>query len=129
VSGRAYLVVVAATLMLLVVILRLVRRRRLRPKYALLWLAFGAAILPFALIPSLLDRLARLVGVEYGPALLLVLGLGFFALVSLHFSSELSRMEERTRTLGEEIALLRDHITGGQLEERRRERDPLDPGR
>ncbi len=109
-SGRAYVVVVIVTLAMVVGIVRQVRMRRLRAKYALLWLAVGAAITPIALIPDLLDRIATFLGVAYGPAVLLMFGLGFFALLSLHFSCELTRLEERTRVLAEETALLRGAV-------------------
>jgi hypothetical protein len=75
-----------------------------------MWLMAGIALLPLAVIPGALDQLASWLGIAYGPALLLVLGLGYFALLSLHFSTELSRLEERTRVLAEEVALLRNEF-------------------
>ena len=109
-SIRAYVLVLVSTLVTLGVIVKQVRQRKLRAKYALLWLAVGVALLPLALVPDLLDRISALVGVAYGPALLLVIGLAFFALLSLHFSYELSRLEERTRVLAEEAALMRERL-------------------
>lgn len=109
-NGRTYFFVALAALATFVIIIRQVRLRRLRAKYALIWLSVGLAMLPFALIPGLLDNLASLMGIAYGPALLLMFGLGFFAFLSLHFSSELTRLEERTRVLAEETALLRNHL-------------------
>ncbi len=106
-SGRAYLMALVGTLLTLGLIIHQVRERRLRAKYALLWLLVGIALVPLAVIPGALDSLAELLGVAYPPALLLVFGLGFFALLCLHFSYELSRLEERTRVLAEEVALLR----------------------
>jgi hypothetical protein len=110
VSGRSYFFVVFSAVGILVLILRQVRLRRLRAKYALIWLTAGAVVLPIAMIPGLLDDLASLLDVAYPPALLLVGGLGFFALLSLHFSTELTRLEERTRVLAEEAALLRNRL-------------------
>jgi hypothetical protein len=110
VSARTYFFAVLAAFAFIVLILRQVRLRRLRAKYALIWLSAGVVMLPFALIPGLLDEAASLIGIAYGPALLLMLGLGFFALLSLHFSSELTRLEERTRVLAEEAALLRNRL-------------------
>jgi hypothetical protein len=107
-STRAYLLLVVGALIALGIILREVRVGRLRAKYAMIWLAVGLLLLPVAVIPGALDALARLAGVAYPPALLLVFGLGFFAALSIHFSHELSRLEERTRILAEEIALLRE---------------------
>jgi hypothetical protein len=47
------------------------------------------------------------IGVTYQPALFLMLGLAFLFLLSVHFSWELSRLEDRVRALAEEVALLR----------------------
>jgi hypothetical protein len=113
-SGRTYAIVVALALVAFVLILRQVRQRRLMAKYALLWLTFGIALVLLAVIPGALDRLASLAGVEYPPALLLVLGLGYFAFLCLQFSVELTRLEERTRVLAEEVALVRERL--GRLE-------------
>ena len=109
-SGRAYVLVLLGALVSLTMILRAVRIGKLRAKYAIIWMGVGLVLLPLAVVPGLLDRLARLTGVAYPPALLLVLGLGFFAMLSLHFSQEMSRLEERTRLLAEELALLRESI-------------------
>lgn len=106
-SARAYVLAVAAAIVGLVLIFRQVRRGRLRAKYALIWLTVAVIVLPFAVIPGLLDETASLLGIAYGPTLLLVAGLVFFAALSIHFSSELTRVENRTRVLAEEIAMLK----------------------
>jgi len=106
-STRAYVVAVVASLVGLVFIFRQVRRGRLRAKYALIWVTVALLVLPFAVVPGLLDETASLLGIEYGPTLLLVGGLVFFAALSVHFSSELTRVEERTRILAEEISMLK----------------------
>lgn len=109
-SSRTYVLAVVGVLAFIFLILRQVRLGRLRAKYALIWLAAGLVLVPLAVIPGLLDWTASLAGVAYGPALLLIAGLGFFALLSLHFSAELTRLEERTRILAEEVALLRNRL-------------------
>ena len=94
----------------LVFILRLVRRRQLRAKYSLLWLPLGAVFLVLGFAPGLLDWAAGAVGIFYPPAMLFLAGILFLLLVAVHLSWEVSRLEERTRILAEELALLRaDH--------------------
>jgi hypothetical protein len=94
----------------LVAIFELVRRRQLREKYALLWAAVAIVVIPLALFPRLLDTVSHSVGVVSGVSLVLFLGLVFLLLVCIHLSWEVSRLEEETRTLAEEIALLRTEI-------------------
>ncbi len=97
-------------LVILAVILELVRRRQLREKYATLWLAVGVLMVPFAVFPRLLDRFANLVGVAYGVILVLFFGIVFLLFVCLHLSWEVNRLEEETRCLAEDLALLRTEI-------------------
>jgi hypothetical protein len=86
-------------------LLSLVRRRRLRAKYALLWIGTGVVMAVLAVFPGLLDSFSRAVGVQYGPATLFSAAILLLLLVCMHFSWELSRLEERARSLAEELAL------------------------
>ena len=89
------------------VMLELVRRRQLREKYALLWLSVGVGGLILGLGRTLVDRLATALGVSYGPSFVFLGAILFLLLVCMHLSWEVSRLEERTRILAEEMALLR----------------------
>lgn len=105
-STRAHVVIGLLTVGALAFILRLLRRGQLRSKYALLW---TAAIVPLGLLavwPGLLTWVSEQAGVFYPPTLFLLAAVGFLFLVVVHFSWELSRLEERTRTLAEEVAIL-----------------------
>jgi hypothetical protein len=97
-------------LILLVVILELLRRRQLREKYAMLWLGVIILVLPLAAYPRLLDGVAEAFGIASGASLVLFLGFVFLLLVSIHLSWEVSRLEEETRTLAEDMALLRSEL-------------------
>lgn len=94
-------------LALLLVLFNLLRRRRLREKYAVLWIAVGLVIVPLALFPKLLDAVARALGIASGVSLVMFLGILFLLVVCMHLSWEVNRLEEETRTLAEEVALIR----------------------
>jgi hypothetical protein len=98
---------IAGALAILLIVTQLIRKRKLREEYALLWFAASVVLLVFASKRDLLDRLAALVGISYPPSLLLlgILILGF--LLSLHFSVSLSRLSEQNKRLAQELALLR----------------------
>jgi hypothetical protein len=98
-------------LLLLAAIVELLRRRQLREKYAVLWLAVGLVVVPLGLFPRLLDRAAEAIGVASGVSLVLFLGMVFLLLVCIHLSWEVSRLEEETRTLAEELAIIRAEST------------------
>jgi hypothetical protein len=112
VTGPQILVLVTGILVL-GFILRLVRRRELRGKYSLLWLAVGVFGLVIALVPGLLDDVADWFDVGYPPAILFVIAIAFLLLVVVHLSWELTRLEDRTRTLAQELAMLRHDLEPG----------------
>ncbi len=97
-------------LLLLVVIFELLRRRQLREKYAALWMAVGLVVLVLGFFPRLLDSFSREVGVDSGVSLVLFLGIVFLLMVCIHLSWEASRLEEKARTLAEEVALIRTDL-------------------
>lgn len=105
-STRGHIFIAIATVIALFFILRLVRRRQLAGKYALLWTVVAGVLGIIAIWPGLLTTVSELAGVHYPPALFLLITTGFLFIVVIHFSYELSRLEERSRTLAEEVALL-----------------------
>ncbi|MET7421926.1 DUF2304 domain-containing protein [Dactylosporangium sp. NPDC005555] len=90
--------------------LELLRRRQLQEKYAILWLVVSIVILPMAFFPFLTDNLAEALGIASGVSLVLFLGIVFLLMVTVHLSWEVSRLEEETRTLAEDLALLRSEL-------------------
>lgn len=106
-NGQIELVAVAVSLGYLLFIARLVRRRQLREKYAMLWMAVGAAVVVVSLSRETMDSVARKLGIQYGPTILFLVAIMFLMAVVAHLSYEVSRLEERTRKLAEELALLR----------------------
>jgi hypothetical protein len=107
VRGRLEIVVTVVAVGYLLFILALVRRRQLREKYAFLWLAVGVAVVLLALARSLADRVAELLGFAYGPSAVFLFSTVFLMAVAAHLSWEVSRLEDKTRRLAEEIALLK----------------------
>lgn len=102
--------------LLLLVIFELLRRRQLREKYAVLWILVALAVLPLAVFPRGLDTVAEAIGVASGASLVLFLGVLLLLLICTHLSWEVSQLEEETRILSEEVALIRTKL--GELESR-----------
>jgi hypothetical protein len=106
-SAGGRILVAVMTAAILFFLLRLVRRGQLRGKYALLWLGVGVGLVAFALYPDILVPISDAVGISYEPAIIFLAAIAFLFVVVVHFSYELSRLEDRTRALAEELALLR----------------------
>ncbi|RMI13266.1 DUF2304 domain-containing protein [Cellulomonas triticagri] len=88
-------------------IVYLLRSRRIREKYAAAWILLAGAVVVVGAIPSVLARLADLLGVETPVNLLFLVSGVVLLIVCVQFSVEISQLEEETRTLAEEVALLR----------------------
>lgn len=100
-------------------VVELVRRRRLREKYAALWILVGLVVVPLGFFPTALNAVTRDLGVASAVSLVLFTGMMFLLLVCLHLSWESSKLEDETRVLAEEIALLRLKVDELSAESRR----------
>ena len=94
----------------MLLVIELLRRRQLREKYAALWLGIGTAAVLIAVFPSLLDRVTRLLGFAVPANLLFFGGSLVLTAISMQLSLEIGRLEEKSRRLAEEVALLRRDV-------------------
>lgn len=109
-STTAQLFLAVVTLACLAFVVRLVRRKALQSKYSLLWLSIASGMVVLSIFPDTADRASRAVGVDYPPAAYLAVAVTFLFVVIVQYSWELSRLEERTRVLAEEVALIKESV-------------------
>jgi hypothetical protein len=105
--SSTYLVALIGSVLVLAGIIELLRRRQLTEKYAVLWLVVGLLLLVFTVFPSLTTSLAHGLGVAVPTNLMFFVGIVFLVGVVLHLSWEVSRLENETRKLAEDQAILR----------------------
>ena len=104
---RIQIISVIGSLLLLGFIVDLLRKRKLREEYSLLWLFGGVCFLVLSVFRDLLTQLSVAIGIAYPPAaLFLILIMGAY-LMLLHFSMVFSRLADKTKLMAQEIALLR----------------------
>jgi hypothetical protein len=108
---RISIAATVASVVLLLVVFELVRSRRLRERYALLWLATGVVLIALSVWRGGLNTIARWLGVRgYPPAVLFAVGLLFVILVLLHYSTVLSRLSDQNTVLAQRLALLESRL-------------------
>ncbi|WP_309134368.1 DUF2304 domain-containing protein [Cellulomonas sp.] len=105
-----YVFALVGALLVLVFMLELLRRRRLREKYAALWIVVALVVLVAAVFPPVTEWVADLVGVTTPVNLVFFLGLLVLLTVCVQLSAEISELEHETQTLAEESALLRARV-------------------
>jgi len=100
-----------AALLLILVVLELIRGRRLKERYALLWLVTGVVLLVLSAWRDGLNTIARWLGVSsYPPAILFAAAILFVVVVLLHYSTVLSRLADQNTLLAQRVALLEQRL-------------------
>jgi hypothetical protein len=108
---RVTIVGVVASVILILVVLELVRGRRLKERYALLWLATGIALLVLSAWRGGLNTIAGWLGVTgYPPAVLFAVATLFIFLVLLHYSTVISKLTDENVELAQRVALLEERV-------------------
>lgn len=88
-----------------VVILILLRRDHLHLAHGLFWITVAGCAALLGLWPGLIDRIARIAGISYSPALLLLIVNIVLILKSLHSDIVNTRIERQVRRLNQRLAL------------------------
>jgi hypothetical protein len=108
---RVSIAAAIASLLLLLVVFELIRSRRLRERYALLWLLTGVVLLVLSLWRGGLNTIASWFGISgYPPAILFAVGILFILLVLLHYSTVISRLSDQSTILAQRLALLEERF-------------------
>jgi hypothetical protein len=109
---RVSIVGAIASILLILVVLELVRGRRLKERYALLWLATGVVLLVLSVWRDGLNTIAGWVGATtYPPAVLFAVATLFILLVLLHYSTVISKLTDENVDLAQRIALLEERVS------------------
>ena len=110
-SLRVSIAASVASILLILVVLELIRSRRLRERYALLWLATGVVLLVLSAWRDGLNTIAGWVGVTtYPPAVLFAVATLFILVVLLHYSTVISRLSDQNSILAQRLALLEQRL-------------------
>ena len=84
----------------------MLRRRQLRERHAIWWLAAGVLALVAGVFPETLTWAASLVGIGLPVNLVFFVSIAILFLVCLQHSAELTRLESKTRVLAERVAIM-----------------------
>ena len=123
--NRVTLFSICASAGFLLYILEMVRRRKLREEYSILWLAGSVVILVLSLKQEWLVGIAHAVGIAYPPSFLFLIGILFILLILIHFSIAISKLHQMNKKMAQEIALMKrgnengSHLRTGQPLERK----------
>jgi hypothetical protein len=106
--SRVTILSIVASAALLLYILEMVRRRKLREEYSILWLAGSVVILVLSLKQDWLVGISHAVGIVYPPSFLFLVGILFILLILIHFSITISKLHMMNKKMAQEITLIKE---------------------
>lgn len=106
-DSLGHLLSVVAVVIVIWTIIDLLRRKKLRERHAFWWLLLAVFGLIFTLVPGLLDWFSDMLGVGVPLNLAFFVAIVILFLINTQQSKELTLLEDRTRVLAEQVALIR----------------------
>jgi len=109
-SFAARVLLMALGVGILLFVINLVRTRKLKEEYAILWLFTGVVLVLLPVIIDLLDAISFALGITYPPAFIALVAAVCILFILFQFSTSISRFSERTKVLTQELAILRERV-------------------
>lgn len=109
-NPRVQFVAAAGVILTAALVLELVRKRKLREEYSLLWLLAVFCLGAMAFHRPLVDVFSKAVGVAYAPSALFTAAFAVGFLLLLHLTVTISRLIEHNKRLAQEMGLLTNRL-------------------
>jgi len=103
-------IAIVVSISLFLYILFLVRNKKIKEEYSLLWLSSSVVFIIFSIWRDGLEFFARIMGIAYPPAALFLILLLAVFLILIEFSINISKLAEKNKILTQELALLKKEI-------------------
>ena len=116
-SWQSKIFVLMASIFLIIVVIELVRRRKIREEYSVLWILTAVTMFALTWWDGLLQFFSHIIGAVMNSSTIFFFGITFLGAISLHFSIKISRLTNQVKELTQEMALLRAEIeeSGGKI--------------
>ena len=98
------------SILVFVIVVDMVRRRRLREEYSVLWLATSVIMFVLVLRYDWLVSLTALIGAGLPTTTLFLFSIIFLMLLCVQFCIKISKLTDQVKNLSQENALLRQEV-------------------
>lgn len=116
-SAYGHGLVFTTTLIVFIFVLWLVRRRSIGERFAMLWMSISVfLLLASSLGYPYLFEVAKLVGVPYPPSALFFFAITGLTLLIVELFAWVSKLNDRTRVLTQQIAILSERLDRRQTD-------------
>jgi len=103
-------IAIAVSVSLFLYILFLVRNKKIKEEYSLLWLFSSIIFIIFSIWRDGLELFAKMMGIAYPPAALFLILLLAIFLILIEFSINISKLSEKNKILAQELALMKNEL-------------------
>jgi len=107
---RTRFFVIGLSLLALILVINLVRTRKLKEEFAILWLVTGVSLVMISVFVDVVDVISYALGIEYPPAFIFLIALLGITFILFQFSVSISRYSEQIKVLTQELAILRHRV-------------------
>lgn len=118
-TNRIQIFAIVGSIIFFGFVFELVRKKKIKEQYALLWLFFGVVFLIISIWRGLLEQISILLGIVYPPAAFLLILIMAIFLILIQYSVVISDLSEKNKILTQEIGILKEKI-GKYLEKRKK---------
>lgn len=105
--SRIQVLAIIGSILFLIFIIELIRKRKIKEEYGLLWIFFGVVFIIISLWRQGLEVLSHLLGIFYAPAAFLLILIVAMLLILIQYSLVISRLSEHYKALNQQIGILR----------------------
>ena len=99
------------TMVIFALVMALVLKRKITERFALLWLGISVVLLVASSVGfRYLFKFAQIVGIPYPPSALFLMAIFGLTLLVIQLFAWVSKLNERSRALAQEVALLREGL-------------------
>jgi hypothetical protein len=102
---------IVISIVLILIVLDMVRRKRLRERYSLIWLFAVVAMTMLVVWEKLLLSITSLIGATDPSSTLFLFGILFALVILLHLSNKISDFSTQLRILAKEMAMLNAQLS------------------
>ena len=105
--SRIQVLAIIGSILFLIFIIELIRKRKIKEEYGLLWIFFSLVFIVISLWRQGLEVLSRLLGIFYAPAAFLLILIIAMLLILIQYSLVISRLSEHYKALNQQMGILR----------------------
>ena len=123
---RQQIFAILISIIIFIVIIELVRKRKLREEFSLIWLLTGFLLFILAIWYDLLLAITSLIGASLATSTLFFFGLVFLILINLYYSIKLSAIANQMKNLVQEVGILKSEAKSQKPEARNQKSENME---